>query len=92
MKIVFNQSSRSAIAQWLTACPDADREGDGFIVDLYESEPPLSLEIAVTDEGIEVYAAVILHYDETMDGWYAGEKIKNAQLLAKIITENCLHR
>ena len=54
-----------ALKDWLTACPDAEELGnDEYTVDLYDVEAPLSLDLQLGKQGVELLAALTLRYDE----------------------------
>lgn len=68
-----------AFRAFLDTCEDAEQlEENEYQLDLMECEPPLSLEIALEKDGVEVLAALELCYSDELDGWYLGEKVKDA--------------
>ena len=46
-----------------------------YIVDLYDTDQPVTLDILLKDSEVQLLAAARLLYDEEMDGWYMGEQI-----------------
>ena len=50
-------------------------------------ETPVSMDILFDKKGVDVLAALELLYDEGEDGWYLGEKIKDADRLSALLTE-----
>ena len=73
---------------FLLACEDAEDLGGGeYAVDLYEVSEPVSMDILLSEKGVNVLAALELLYDEEQDGWYLGEKIKDADRLAALLNE-----
>jgi hypothetical protein len=45
------------------------------------------MDILIDKKGVDVLAALELKYDEAEDGWYLGEKIKDADRLAALLNE-----
>lgn len=73
---------------FLEACEDAEDLGGGeYAVDLYDVREPVSMDILLSEKGVDVLAALELLYDEEQDGWYLGEKIKDAGRLAALLGE-----
>ncbi len=73
---------------YLDACEDAEDLGGGeYTVDLYDVSEPVSLDILFDKAGVDVLAALELKYDEEEDGWYLGEKIRDADKLAALLGE-----
>lgn len=51
--------------------PDAQATGvNEYVVDFYEVDPPISAELALAPDGINVLAAETMAFDEEMRGWY----------------------
>ncbi len=73
---------------FLEACEDAEDLGGGeYAVDLYDVSSPVSMDIHIGKKGVDVLAALELLYDESEDGWYLGEKIKDADRLTALLGE-----
>ncbi len=73
---------------FLDACGDAEALGGGeYAVDLYDVSEPVSMDILIDKKGVDILAALRLEYDEGEDGWYLGEKIKDAAKLAALLGE-----
>ena len=64
---------------------DAQAEGEGYVLDLYDAQPPVSMELQVEGDGALLLAALELKYDEELDGYYPGEKIRDAALLGQLL-------
>ena len=45
------------------------------------------MNILIDRKGVDVLAALELKYDEGEDGWYLGEKIKDADRLTALLNE-----
>ena len=73
---------------FLEACEDAESLGGGeYTVDLYDLSEPVSMDIMIGKKGVDILAALELKYAEAEDGWYLGEKIKDADRLAALLGE-----
>ena len=46
-----------------------------YILDLYDTDAPLTLDLILTDKGAVIEAAARLIYDSEQDGWYMGEQV-----------------
>lgn len=73
---------------FLETCEDAEEVGKGeYTVDLYDTEPALSMDIEFTKDGVDVLAALKLEFDEEMEGWYLGEKTKDTELICAVLNQ-----
>ncbi len=82
------QVDAARLEAFLAACEEAEALGGGeYAVDLYDVETPVSMNIQLDKQGVDVLAALEMLYDEEQDGWYLGEKIKDAERLAALINE-----
>lgn len=73
---------------FLNSFEDAEEVGENeYAVDLYETDPALSMNIELTKDGADVLAALYLKYDEEQDGWYLGEKTKDVVLIEKALLQ-----
>lgn len=87
MLLPLNSNALSAFRSFLSSSEDAQPLGnEEYACDLYELEPPVSMEIALTDDGIDVLAAAHMAYDEGMDGWYLTDRIEDMEALAQAMT------
>lgn len=76
------------LRKFLADFEDAEEIGDGeYTVDFYDTNPLLSMDIAFTEDGADVLAALTLEFDSEMDGWYLGEKVKDAALIASVLNQ-----
>ena len=79
---------KEKLLQFLASCEDAEEVGkDEYTVDLYDTEPAISMNIEFTKDGVDVLAALYLKYDEEQDGWYLGEKTKDVELITSVINQ-----
>ena len=76
------------LREFLMTCEDAEEVGkDEYTVDLYDTEPAISMNIEFTKDGADVLAALFLEFDEEQDGWYLGEKTKDVELIEKVLRQ-----
>ena len=79
---------KDSLSAFLSSCEDAEEIGaNEYAVDLYETEPALSMNIEFTKDGADVLAALYLLYDEEQDGWYLGEKTKDVPLIEGVLRQ-----
>ncbi len=70
----------AALFQSLAVHGDAEPLSDGGLtVDLYDLDPPVSLELYPAKTGLDVTAAFTLTYDEALDGYYLGDKLESPE-------------
>ena len=66
----------------LLACEDCECTGtDEYVIDFFETDVPVSMEISLSGGKVQVLAAERLTYDEGMDGWYLSAPIADGALL-----------
>ncbi|NLG25719.1 MAG: hypothetical protein GX558_10215 [Clostridiales bacterium] len=85
MKILLDARQREELNAKLGRDEDAQAEGEGYVLDLYDAQPPVSMELQVEGDGALLLAALELKYDEELDGYYPGEKIRDAALLGQLL-------
>ena len=79
---------KDQLKAFLETCEDAEEVGEGeYTVDLYDTEPAISMDIEFTKDGVDVLAALFLEFDEEQDGWYLGEKTKDVELIEKVLKQ-----
>ena len=79
---------KEKLRAFLASCEDAEEVGkDEYTVDLYDTEPAISMNIEFTKDGVDVLAALFLEFDEEQDGWYLGEKTKDVELIEKALRQ-----
>ena len=80
--------NKDQLKVFLETCEDAEEVGAGeYTVDLYDTEPAISMNIEFTKDGVDVLAALFLEFDEEQDGWYLGEKTKDVALIEKVLKQ-----
>ncbi len=76
MRIKLNDAQLNALKAFLEASDDAEQlSAREYVVDLYDIERPISLDMVFVKGGIGVDGAAELKYDAEQDGWYMGERL-----------------
>ena len=77
MRIKLNEAQEKALRAYLTDNPDAEQlSAREYVVDLFDIDPPVSLDLVFVRGGIGVDGAAELVFDEALDGWYMGERLE----------------
>ena len=72
--------------QYFANSEDSQALSDGgYVCDLYELEPPVTLEVYPAEDGLDVVAAFMLCYDEGIGGYYLGEKLETKEALVNAL-------
>ena len=80
MKLKLNAEQIAQLKAYLEKCEDAEKLTEKeYVVDLYDLEKPVSLDLVFIKSGVAVDGAAEMKYSEEMDGWYMGERIEDAQ-------------
>lgn len=76
MKLKLTQEQNAQLKAFLDQFEDAERLSEKeFVVDLYDIDMPVSLDLVFIKSGVAVDGAAELKFDEEMDGWYMGARI-----------------
>ena len=74
--------SAEELRAFLKACPDCEEVAEReYVLDLYDAEPPMSLDILIEGGDCHILAARRLLFSEEEDGWYLGEAIEDQALI-----------
>ena len=88
MKIALSPAEIGAFRNFLNCFEDAEQLSEReFVVDLYDAQPPISMDLTLQKDGVEIEGAAKLEFDDELDGWYAGERIENAESVARALRE-----
>lgn len=88
MKLALSAEQVSALTAFLKSCPDCEALSEKeFVLDLYDQEPPISLDLVLNKDAVCVDGAVELLFDEEMDGWYIGNRVDKPDLLVRALSE-----
>ena len=79
MKLNLTQTQREALRRFLESCEDAEKLSEReYVVDLYDIEKPLSLDLVWGRDTVSADGAALLLYDEEQDGWYMDRRVEDA--------------
>ena len=79
MRIKLTETQEAALRAFLERCEDAEQlSAQEYVVDLYDIDRPVSLDLVFVRGGVAVDGAAELKYDEEQDGWYMGERLEDA--------------
>lgn len=77
MRIKLTAERERALRAFLGRCEDAEQlSAREYVVDLYDLERPVSLDLVFVKGGVAVDGAAELKYDGEQDGWYMGERLE----------------
>lgn len=88
LRIKLDKAQEAALRAFLDGCEDAEQlSSREYVVDLYDIEYPLSLDLVFVNGGVAVDGAAALLYDEALDGWYMGERLESAEAVADALRQ-----
>lgn len=88
MKIKLTAEEFSAVKNFLNTFEDSEQLSEKeYVVDLYDIEPPISLDLSLGKDCLFVDGAAELLFDEEMDGWYIGERIEKPEPVLRALRE-----
>ena len=88
MKITLTAEQFTAFKAFLNTFEDSEQLSDKeYVLDLYDIEPPLSLDLSLGKNCLYVDGAAELLFDEEMDGWYIGRRIEEPEPILRALTE-----
>ena len=80
MKIRLTQEREDALKSFLANCEDAEQlSAREYVVDLYDIDRPVSLDLVFVKGGVAVDGAAELKYSEEQDGWYMGDRLEDPE-------------
>lgn len=80
MKLSLTAAQLAALTAFLSSFEDCEQlSAREYVLDLYDLEPPMSLDLILEKDGISVEGAAQLCFDEEMDGWYIGARVESAE-------------
>ena len=80
MRIRLTQEREAALKAFLQASEDAEQlSAREYVVDLYDIEHPVSLDLVFVRGGVAVDGAAELLYDEEQQGWYMGQRLESPE-------------
>ena len=88
MKLKLTEEQARALRAFLNGFEDAEQLSQReYVVDLYDIERPLSLDLVFVRDGVAVDGAAELLYDEEQDGWYMGGRLEDVAAVAGALRE-----
>ena len=88
MKLRLSQAELAHFNAYLDRCPDCERlSAREVVLDLYDAEPPVSMNFVFVNGGIGIDGAFALEYSEADDGWYLGERIEDPARVRALLAE-----
>lgn len=80
MKLKLTAEQEAALRAFLARCEDAESlSAREYVVDLYDIDRPVSLDLVFVKGGVAVDGAAELKYDAEQDGWYMGERLEDPE-------------
>lgn len=78
MKLKLSDAELKHLNAFLDQCPDCERlSAREVVLDLYEVEPPISMNFVFVRGGLGIDGAAELKYSEADDGYYMGDRIED---------------
>lgn len=88
MKIALTAEQLTALKSFLDTFEDSEALTDKeYVLDLYDIEPPISLDLTLGKNCLFVDGAAELKFDEEMDGWYIGERIEQPEPIIEALNK-----
>lgn len=88
MKLKLTEAQVNDLKAFLESCEDAEQLSQReYVVDLYDIEHPLSLDLVFIRSGVAVDGAAELLYDEEQDGWYMGDRLEKSEAVIAALAE-----
>lgn len=88
MKLRLNEGQSDALRAFLESCEDSERLSEReYVVDLYDIQPPVTMDLVFVKGGVAVDGAAELLYDADMDGWYMGRRLEEADEAMRALRE-----
>ena len=70
MKISLNAGQLKALEAFLAKCEDCEALSEKeYVLDLYDLEPPISMDLTLQKDGLWIEGAAELVFDEDLVGW-----------------------
>ena len=88
MKIKLTAEQFSAMKNFLNTFEDAEQLSEKeYVLDLYDIEPPISLDLSLGKDCLFVDGAAELLFNEEMDGWYIGQRIEEPEPVLRALRD-----
>ena len=81
-----DKDSLEKFRAYISSSADCEQlSADEWVVDIYEPEPALSLNIVFEGDKIRVDGAEYMAFSEELDGWYISGSVPDADALEEIL-------
>ena len=88
MKIKLTAEEFAAVKNFLNTFEDSEQLSEKeYVLDLYDIEPPISLDLSLGKDCLFVDGAAELLFSDEMDGWYIGQRIEEAEPVLRALRE-----
>ena len=78
MRLRLSEAEIASLEAYLDRSPDCERLSKReAVLDIYDIEPPVSMNFVFVKGGIGIDGAFVLEYSDADDGWYLGERIED---------------
>lgn len=86
MRMRWTREDLNALRAFLDACEDAQALSESeYVVDLYDSEPAMTVDLSFEKDGLEILAAEEMAFDDEMDGWYMSAPVADAAQIERAL-------
>ena len=86
MRLRLSDAELAHLEAYLDSSPDCERLSKReAVMDIYDIEPPVSLNFVFVKGGIGIDGAFELEYSESDDGWYLGERIEDPARIRSLL-------
>lgn len=86
MRLRLSDGARAHLDAYIDRSPDCERLSKReAVLDVYDSDPPFSVNFVFVNGGIGVDGAFELAYSEEEDGWYLGARIDDPARLRGLL-------
>ena len=88
LKLPLTNEQLSALKAFLAAFEDSEALSESeYVLDLYDLDPPLSMDLKLGKNCLFVDGAAELRFDDEMDGWYIGDRIEQPEAILRALEE-----
>lgn len=88
MLLPLSEKEAASLRAFLEANADCEAQAENeYVVDLYDLEAPMTLDLVFVKGGVRVDGACLLAYDEEMEGYYIGEPVLEIEAVRRALME-----
>ena len=88
MLLPLSEKEAASLRAFLEANADCEAQAENeYVVDLYDLEAPMTLDLVFVKGGVRVDGACLLAYDEEMEGYYIGEPVLEMETVRRALME-----